>query len=122
MLAVASLLEVTESTIHSIIAFGGTAELKTEMPANVTLGNGFLVYIRSSTQVFTEVEGAELAGKLRAVRSSASLADQRGHVRSLKARDDETREQRCPRCGAPLVVRTASRGERAGQRFWGCGS
>lgn len=26
----------------------------------------------------------------------------------------------CPRCGAPLVLRTAARGERAGKQFFGC--
>lgn len=26
----------------------------------------------------------------------------------------------CPRCGAPMVVRTAKRGERAGRQFYGC--
>jgi hypothetical protein len=26
----------------------------------------------------------------------------------------------CPKCGAPMVLRTASRGARAGKKFWGC--
>lgn len=26
----------------------------------------------------------------------------------------------CPECGAPMVLRTAKRGEQAGTRFWGC--
>lgn len=26
----------------------------------------------------------------------------------------------CPKCGAPMVLRTATRGERAGKKFWGC--
>ncbi|MDO5558145.1 MAG: NERD domain-containing protein [Oscillospiraceae bacterium] len=26
----------------------------------------------------------------------------------------------CPRCGAPLVQRTAKKGEKAGTKFWGC--
>lgn len=26
----------------------------------------------------------------------------------------------CPKCGATMVLRTAHRGERAGQQFWGC--
>jgi len=123
VLAVASSLEVPESTVHSIIAFEGTAEFKTEMPANVTVGNGFLHHIRSfTTQVFSDAEVAAMAGRLQAVRRNTRLADQRAHVRSLNDRSDETQEQRCPRCGEPLVVRTASRGERAGQRFWGCSS
>jgi restriction system protein len=26
----------------------------------------------------------------------------------------------CPQCGSRMVLRTAKRGERAGQQFWGC--
>jgi Protein of unknown function (DUF2726)/Topoisomerase DNA binding C4 zinc finger len=26
----------------------------------------------------------------------------------------------CPKCGTPMLARTASRGERQGERFWGC--
>jgi hypothetical protein len=26
----------------------------------------------------------------------------------------------CPKCGIPMVVRTVTRGERRGERFWGC--
>lgn len=26
----------------------------------------------------------------------------------------------CPKCGVPMVSRTSQRGDRAGQRFWGC--
>jgi hypothetical protein len=26
----------------------------------------------------------------------------------------------CPKCGIPMVSRTSQRGDRAGQRFWGC--
>lgn len=33
--------------------------------------------------------------------------------------DDKTAPT-CPRCGAPMVLRTARRGERAGRQFYGC--
>jgi ssDNA-binding Zn-finger/Zn-ribbon topoisomerase 1 len=26
----------------------------------------------------------------------------------------------CPKCGKPMVVRTAARGPQVGQQFWGC--
>ena len=29
-------------------------------------------------------------------------------------------EKICPKCGKPLVLRTAKKGENAGNRFWGC--
>ncbi len=34
----------------------------------------------------------------------------------------ENEERICPRCGSALVLRTASKGEHAGERFWGCSS
>lgn len=33
---------------------------------------------------------------------------------------DSNNERICPRCGRPLVVRVAKKGDRAGKRFWGC--
>lgn len=32
----------------------------------------------------------------------------------------ETKEMPCPKCGAPMVLRTASRGKHAGEQFYGC--
>lgn len=29
-------------------------------------------------------------------------------------------ERKCPRCGAPLVLRTSRKGENVGRQFWGC--
>jgi ssDNA-binding Zn-finger/Zn-ribbon topoisomerase 1 len=34
------------------------------------------------------------------------------------ARSDDDRP--CPKCGSRMVLRTAKRGARAGERFWGC--
>lgn len=28
--------------------------------------------------------------------------------------------KKCPRCGAPLVLRTSKKGDNAGKQFWGC--
>lgn len=123
VLAVVSFLNVPESTVESIIAFEGEAELKSELPAKVTVRDGFVRHIRSfTTEVFGDAEVAEMVERLQAALSGTNLADHRAHVHSLKARDDETREQRCPHCGQPLVVRTVKRGERAGHKFWGCSS
>ena len=40
----------------------------------------------------------------------------------LKAPQNETSENErvCPRCGNPLVLREAKRGEHIGEKFWGC--
>ncbi|MEE3339832.1 MAG: NERD domain-containing protein [Hallerella sp.] len=41
--------------------------------------------------------------------------------KALKAKvETEPLEHICPRCGAPLVLRTTKKGENAGKQFWGC--
>ena len=35
-------------------------------------------------------------------------------------KDEKTIEKICPKCGQPLVLRTAKKGENAGNQFWGC--
>lgn len=40
-------LEIRGRVVHSVIAFVGDAEIKTPMPANVTVGLGFIHYIKS---------------------------------------------------------------------------
>ena len=45
-------------------------------------------------------------------------------VEKLKEKDVsknvKTTEKICPKCGKPLVLRTAKKGEKAGNQFWGC--
>lgn len=36
------------------------------------------------------------------------------------SKDVKTTEKICPKCGKPLVLRTAKKGENAGNQFWGC--
>lgn len=33
---------------------------------------------------------------------------------------ESDQERICPRCGGRLVMRTASKGDHAGEQFWGC--
>jgi four helix bundle suffix protein len=41
--------------------------------------------------------------------------------RTLSDRSDESdRKPTCPNCGQPMVLRTARKGPKAGQPFWGC--
>jgi four helix bundle suffix protein len=37
-----------------------------------------------------------------------------------KVRDESHENPACPKCGAPMRMRTAKKGDRAGQTFWGC--
>src|SRR5688572_10060764 len=59
-------------------------------------------------------------------RSLGWLACWRGYHRRPVRFDRSGRRQLtadarvCPRCGSPMVIRTAGRGRYEGQRFWGC--
>ena len=33
---------------------------------------------------------------------------------------ETTQELKCPKCGADLIIRTATRGANAGKKFYGC--
>lgn len=114
-------LGVVPEHLHSVIVFVGASSFKTDMPANVTQGKGFIRYIKSFKQpVFTEAEVDALMQALRTGRLSPSRATQRAHVQNLKRRNDPTAERKCPKCGSELLIRTVKSGPNAGQQFWGC--
>ncbi|WP_191490013.1 nuclease-related domain-containing protein [Pseudomonas sp. FEN] len=119
--ALEATLGVSAEHLHSVITFVGGSTFKTQMPANVTQGIGFIRYIKSFQQrVFTEAEIDGLMHALQTSRRTPSLATHREHVQNLKRRSDPTAERQCPKCGSALVIRTVSSGPKAGQQFWGC--
>ncbi|NVZ10565.1 restriction endonuclease [Allochromatium humboldtianum] len=63
----------------------------------------------------TLIDGRQLTGLLRQ-QSKASAA--RPAVQSAPASPEAA--PACPKCGADMVMRTASRGANAGRSFWGC--
>jgi restriction system protein len=68
------------------------------------------------------VDGAKLFGLLQQAKTSAS-ASRRPAVPANVAPAVPSRspeEPACPKCSAPMVLRTAKQGTRAGSQFWGC--
>lgn len=65
------------------------------------------------------VDGPHLKAMIAAVKHAAAnpVPVAVGPV-SAPPRQPDTRQ--CPRCGAPMVMRTARRGAQAGGQFWGC--
>lgn len=119
--ALEATLGVSAEHLHSVITFIGGSTFKTQMPANVTQGIGFIRYIKSFQQkVFTEAEVDALMHALQTSRRSPSLATHREHVQNLKRRSNPTAERQCPKCGSALVIRTVNSGPKAGHQFWGC--
>lgn len=119
--ALEAALQVPPDTIHSVVTFVGGSAFKTDMPANVTYGAGFISYIRSfREQTFTENQVSDLLRRLESGRLAPKLSTHRKHVQNLKNRSNPNAYRCCPKCGSPLVLRTVKAGEKAGQQFWGC--
>ena len=106
--------------VKSVVVFVGDADLKTEMPENVTVGFGKAGrYIRSfRTQVLSEGQAAEICTAIETGRLKPSWGTNRRHVQNLRQRKDGSSPRLCPRCGRTMVLRTAKRG--TGNQFWGC--
>ncbi len=117
--ALEATLGVNPEHLHSVITFVGGSTFKTEVPANVTQGIGFIRYIKSFQQaVFSEAEVAVLEQALQTGRRAPTLATHREHVQNLKRRSDPSDERQCPKCGGALLIRTVKSGAKAGQQFW----
>ncbi len=116
--ALEAILGLSPEHLHSVITFVGSSAFKTEMPANVTQGIGFIRYIRSFQQPAADVE--KMLHALQTGRRAPTLATHRAHVQTLKRRSDQTAERQCPTCGSALLIRTVKSGTKAGQQFWGC--
>ena len=114
-------LRLPPGAVHSVVAFVGEAQLKTEMPPNVTVGASFASYVRSFREPILSDETVIAA--CRAIEGESlpsSGATHRQHVRNLKERKEAGTPGRCPRCGKDMVQRTTRRGPNAGRQFWGC--
>lgn len=111
-------LGIDHSKFISIVMFWGDCEFKTVLPQNV-MKKGYISYIKGYTAVFfSEEEVHEIASALKSGMLPKSLAARRSHVKSLKERLSSTTE--CPKCGSPLVSRTAKKGINVGSQFYGC--
>ena len=114
--ALEEFLDLPESCFHPIVFFIGECELKTDLPANV-LTRGLGNYIKShSTQVFTPSEAGDIFSRLTNAKA-APVSTHSLHVSGLRERHHG---DSCPKCGAALVLRTASKGANAGNQFYGC--
>ncbi len=119
--ALEATLGVNPEHLHSVITFVGGSTFKTEVPAIVTQGIGFIRYIKSFQQaVFSEAEVDAMLLTLQTGRLAPTFATHREHVQNLRRRSDPTAERQCPKCGSALLIRTVKSGAKAGQQFWGC--
>ncbi|WP_421341352.1 nuclease-related domain-containing protein [Aeromonas veronii] len=146
LMTLKSLLGLADHQLHSIIYFIGDCTFKTPMPDNV-MNRGLIRYIKSkTTQVLTPAEVTRVIDTIQRGRLAANWQTHKQHVAQLKARHSEVPRPRlsvaampvvnqvvnaaptitesltqanplCPRCGNPMVLRTAKRGDNRGNQF-----
>lgn len=149
LMTLKSLLGLADHQLHSIIYFIGDCTFKTPMPDNV-MNRGLIHYIKGkTTPVLTPAEVTRVIDTIQRGRLAANWQTHKQHVAQLKARHSEVPRPRlsvaampvvnqvvnaappitealtqanplCPRCGNPMVLRTAKRGDNRGNQFWGC--
>lgn len=79
------LLGMESAHVHSVIAFVGDCEFKTEMPPQVTRGDGFAAYIQSFDQAVWSPEQMQMwLDKLDEVKLQPGRATDKRHVAHVK--------------------------------------
>ena len=115
--AVQSLLNADTKKIFSIVVFVGNSNFRTVMPDNVVKLRDLVAHLKSYAQQILSNESVEKYSEmLRDAALNVSIT-QRGHVRNIK---QNMTNPICPRCGKPMVLRTARKGREGGPKFWGC--
>lgn len=121
-LAVKQILQVQDDAVHSVVAFVGDCQLKSNLPANVTKGIDYIRYIRSIDQeVFSHTEVDRIDSVIRTNKLASTISTHTKHIASLKKRHHfEDSDPACPRCQCTLVRRQRKKGAQSGDMFWGC--
>lgn len=119
-----SALEIAPEKLFSLVVFIGDSNFKTPMPENVVYAGGYIRFIKNKRQaMLTDREVAEVCQKIQAGRLKPSIKTHVEHVRHVKNIVEQKQQQAanaCPKCGKPLVLRTARSGDSQGNQFWGC--
>ncbi len=126
-------LNIEPNPIFSIVVFVGGSTFKTTMPDNVVYASGYIRYIKNKIlPVLTESEVKDICAQITTARLKPSLKTHRDHVKHVKTIVAEKQRpikvkpvldnavNSCPKCGEAMVLRTTSRGDNQGKKFWGC--
>lgn len=134
-----TLLNIPASAIHSLVVFVGDSTFKTELPDNVVYAGGYIRYIKSRREtVLNEGDVDAIVARIEQLRLQRGFTTNRQHVNHLGQKKapspsaapavvppvtvsttPQSRKQ-CPKCGGTMVLRTARKGQNAGNQFWGC--
>jgi len=122
--ALHELLGVDEKDLHSVIVFTGDCKFKTKMPENVFRNVSYTRYIKSfGDTIFSDAQVDEMVHAIETARKKPGLKTHIEHVNHLKQKsvlrsvEKESPDPLCPKCSAPMVLRTSKTN---GDQFWGC--
>ncbi|WP_234286492.1 MULTISPECIES: nuclease-related domain-containing protein [Halomonadaceae] len=111
--ALEALLDVPLEAIHSVVVFSGSAVFKTKMPDNVTIGGGYVRYIKSFREpVLNDFQVQEALERIETGRLAPSRETHRRHVKQLKARFESSSDRTCPKCGSHGTAHRETRHKR----------
>ncbi|MCB9197539.1 MAG: NERD domain-containing protein [Flavobacteriales bacterium] len=113
----AEFLNIKEDNIATVVYFVGDSTLKTKLPANV-ITSGLSTYIKSfKLQKLSRQEVDQHCNTIRNYLAKSTLTKS-DHINSVRKRINS--KVTCPKCGADLVERVASKGLNQGKHFLGC--
>jgi restriction system protein len=114
-------LDIPAAAIHSLVVFSGASTFMSRQPANVFHGQEYIGHIKSfQAPILSEAKVRDILEKLQATRLPPTLATRRLHIQNVRSLKTSYAEKPCPRCGSPMILRTARSGWNAGKQFWGC--
>ena len=134
-----ALLDIPASAIHSLVVFVGDSTFKTALPDNVVYAGGYIRYIKARHEVILSQADVEtVTAEIEQLRLQRGFTTNRKHVNHLRqkkalspptapaivppitASTTSQSQKQCPKCGGTMVLRTARKGQNAGNQFWGC--
>jgi len=121
-------LGLAHEKMISVVVFVGDSTFKTDMPANVTYGGGYIRFIKSHKKsLLSESEVVQVIKQIAEGRLKPSIKTHVQHARHVKEivaakqpKAEASSAKSCPKCGSDMVLRTSKKGQNAGSQFWGC--
>lgn len=93
--------------------------LKQEAPTSISWSSSpenDIIDIYNKLYPYTQISNIERNRHIANIQNKKAAES----IRAFNMMNDEVKNGRCPRCGGILVLRTATRGANAGNRFLGC--
>jgi len=119
-----SALGIEPEKLFSLVVFIGDSDFKTPMPENVVYAGGYIRFVKSKQQpILNDNEVGEICRKIQSGRLKPSIkthVEHVNHVRTIIEQKHQRNDNACPKCGKPMVLRTARNGDNQGNQFWGC--